>query len=340
MQKRDIYSKSTIQLLAEFLSSRDLDEISLRHKELLKDGTSSGAIQHEVCEIWRAAIQNYHGKNLGLLAGSNISKNLNGNILITIAANSATIGDALTNACKYHEIYSDAPHPCLENSKTNVSIGLAELPEDISAEIIRHMSECMFSTIIVTLRTLSKQHIVPLSVHFSWPEPEDTQDHINLFGSNITFASDRNVLIFNNEVMGTSIPYADGLLLDALKNHATKQLNDIHSINPWSQKVTGKIQLFGSYKECDIKTISSSLCIGPRSLQEKLKKEGTSYQDIVRGIKIDIAKEYLLDTEISISQIALLMGYSEQSAFNHAFKRWTGHSPNQFRNTLSSLPTE
>jgi AraC-like DNA-binding protein len=61
------------------------------------------------------------------------------------------------------------------------------------------------------------------------------------------------------------------------------------------------------------------------------KEEKTTFRRILGKVKQEIAMDYLKDVRISICEIALLLGFSDQSAFNRAFKRWTGMAPRQYR---------
>jgi AraC-like DNA-binding protein len=66
-------------------------------------------------------------------------------------------------------------------------------------------------------------------------------------------------------------------------------------------------------------------------LQTKLKEEGTSYRQILDQVRKELALDYLERPEMTMFDIAFLLGFSEQSAFNHAFKRRTGSSPKEYQ---------
>jgi AraC-like DNA-binding protein len=73
-----------------------------------------------------------------------------------------------------------------------------------------------------------------------------------------------------------------------------------------------------------------------RNLQLKLKEEGTSFRILLDEVRKQIAIGYLKDGSESICEIALLLGFADQSAFHHAFKRWTGKTPGEYRSRLVS----
>jgi AraC-like DNA-binding protein len=78
------------------------------------------------------------------------------------------------------------------------------------------------------------------------------------------------------------------------------------------------------------------LAVSPRNLQKQLKKEGVTYQKLLDHVRKEQAVYFLEKTNVAISEIALLLGYSEQSVFSRAFKRWVGSTPGQFRTRIKS----
>lgn len=330
---QEAYSKSTIQIINEYLISHnhDVEEFSELIDTLSDQDCGEEYIDNEVSRIWELAINRFDDNNLGLRAGTLISNGIKSHLLVTIAANSANAMQALENFCEYHELCSDSPHPRMVKRPDSVAIEISFV-ESIDNEVIRHMSECMFSGIVTTLRVLCKKNFSPKEVHFSWPKPPNFSEHIELFNCKVNFSSHINALVFDKEIMKTGIPYSDKILLDVLRGHAQNQLQKIKQNKSWVERVYEVLNNSKNDKNYDITTTSSILCVSPRTLQDRLKNEGSSYQDILKNVKTRIAKERLLNKNNSISDIASLLGYSEQSAFNHAFKRWTGMTPKKFRN--------
>jgi len=80
-----------------------------------------------------------------------------------------------------------------------------------------------------------------------------------------------------------------------------------------------------------LEIIANKLAISPRQLQNKLKEDGCVFQALLDKVRKETALKYLNESQTSICDIAFLLGYSEQSAFNHAFKRWTGGQPGEYR---------
>ena len=85
-----------------------------------------------------------------------------------------------------------------------------------------------------------------------------------------------------------------------------------------------------------LEEVAGRLAVSPRRLQYRLKEEGTSFSGLLETARMDIAKSYLGRPEVPISDIAFMLGFSEQSGFNHAFRRWTGVTPKEFRKKIDA----
>ena len=76
--------------------------------------------------------------------------------------------------------------------------------------------------------------------------------------------------------------------------------------------------------------VAKKLGMGHRTLQRRLKEEGTQFGQLVNDIKMELASKHLLENQQSIEEVAYLLGYSEASSFVRAFKQWKGISPGKF----------
>jgi AraC-like DNA-binding protein len=82
--------------------------------------------------------------------------------------------------------------------------------------------------------------------------------------------------------------------------------------------------------------IARRLGVSQRTLARRLSSERLTFSDILENMKIDLAKRYLADEGLSISQIAWLVGYQKVSPLRHALKRWTGKTPRQERSRTAA----
>jgi len=81
----------------------------------------------------------------------------------------------------------------------------------------------------------------------------------------------------------------------------------------------------------DMETLARKLNTTSRTLRRRLHLEGTSYQDLLAEVRCHLAKEYLRSTRMTTEDIAETLGFSDAANFRHAFRRWTGRNPSDFR---------
>jgi AraC-like DNA-binding protein len=75
--------------------------------------------------------------------------------------------------------------------------------------------------------------------------------------------------------------------------------------------------------------------VSTRTLHRRLEAAGCSFRDLVESTRQARAETFLRNPDISLAEIAFMLGYSEQSTFHNAFKRWTGKTPNEFRSAVA-----
>jgi AraC-like DNA-binding protein len=76
--------------------------------------------------------------------------------------------------------------------------------------------------------------------------------------------------------------------------------------------------------------IAKTLHMSARSLHRRLKQEGVVFRDVLKDVRMNLAKRYLNEQKMTLPETALMLGYSEQSAFTRAFKSWFGVTPSQY----------
>ncbi len=123
------------------------------------------------------------------------------------------------------------------------------------------------------------------------------------------------------------VPAADARLYRILKQHAERILSEMPRDTDSIADVRRAIA--ASMKEGDPKLnrVIKQLSMSPRTLERRLKEHGVVFKKLVTDTRRRFALDYLKDRKHTLTEIAFLLGYSEVSAFNRAFKRWTGSTP-------------
>lgn len=273
----------------------------------------------------------FPGLNYGIQAAAHYPA---GSILFSLMRNCPTVGQALEVFVRYHRIMADDIRPLCQKEA-----GLTRLSWDTSAldiPVPPHVSEALLCTCYALFSNLTQGKIRPEEVCFTHPgpdRPEAETAYQDAFDAPVHFSRDQNELIFNTRDLDIKIDLADASLYQVLETHADRILAGMPSGNPLSARVS-RLILDGIFSGGvpDMDAVAGTLAMGRRSLQTKLKKEGTGFRTLLQAARKQVALDFLSRQDLSVCELAFMLGYSDQSAFNHAFRRWTGRSPKAVQN--------
>jgi AraC-like DNA-binding protein len=174
------------------------------------------------------------------------------------------------------------------------------------------------------------EYISPVTIEMDRPTPADPDRFESMLGSRISFGCDRIRLTFY--LADIQEPLATGDPALARVNDAqTQSYLDSFLAQTTSREVVGKIVEKLPQGPPSQEQIASSLNVSNRTLQRKLKNEGTSFMDLLQDTRMQLARRYLLQPTRSVVETSYLLGFSEPSTFSRAFKRWTGQAPAEYR---------
>jgi AraC-like DNA-binding protein len=153
-----------------------------------------------------------------------------------------------------------------------------------------------------------------------------------VFDCNVAFGSNVGEVVYPG--LAKSIPtinadpYLNSLLVryceEALANRRVRS-------DPWRLRVENAIVPLLPHGQANIGEIAPRLGVSRRTLTRLLASEGCTFREILDALRLDLAKSYLQEQNLPVSEVAWLLGYKESSAFDHACKRWTGKAPKQIR---------
>lgn len=277
--------------------------------------------------IWTEMERAADDLDLGLHLGESIEGLPSGHVLFAAMLNSPTLGHALARYCRFHDIMGDFVQPQLDERGGTTVLTLAPRR---GVKLHRQHVEFIFSFVVSVLRQLGAAPCRG-QARFAHERPVDIAEHRRIFGATPEFAHACDELAIEAGYLARPIKAADSELLRALDQYAERLLSKIRPALTWSTRVTEVV----SRTLCDGKprlaNVARRLGVSSRSLQGKLKAEGTSYQTLLDNARKQLATAYLDDGELSLTEIAFLLGFADQSAFNHAFRGWTGDTPLGYR---------
>jgi len=124
----------------------------------------------------------------------------------------------------------------------------------------------------------------------------------------------------------------DNYLNDLLRRYADEALaGRPRHLGRFRSAVENTLPRLLPHGKASASEVAQHLGMSPRTLARKLRAEGVAFANILAQLRSALAQRYLSERELPISEIAWLLGYCEVSSFTHAFKRWTGKTPRQYR---------
>jgi AraC-like DNA-binding protein len=193
-------------------------------------------------------------------------------------------------------------------------------------------TDCYFMALITMCRWISEPDVAPLEIHLRHDDGGRAGEYVTAFGAPVVFNAKKDCMIFDRKI--TEQPTTGGNVeLARLSDRITE--NYLATLEPAT--VTRNVRelllkLLPSGDACQDR-VASQLHRSCSSLQRDLRAEGTSFRDVREDTRRQLATEYVQRGEMSLQEVAFLLGFSDQSNFSRAFRRWNGTSPKDWRNS-------
>jgi AraC-like DNA-binding protein len=252
-------------------------------------------------------------------------------LLFYVTSAAPNIREALSLFARYSRIANEA-----------VRIKPAHGPEGIVAEIsfiglprhtAKQVTEFGVAVTIKALREIAGRNIRPTHLSFIHARNSDLPAFEQFFGCPVEFGASGDQVAFSNETLALPLVTEDRHLLETLRpicDEAAKERGT--ATGTLRAAVENEAQKLLHHGHAKRHRVAKSLGHSERTLTRKLADEGTTYEQVLDQLRQSLARQYIKEQGVSLSQIAWLLGYEGSSSFHHAFRRWTGRSPSVARN--------
>lgn len=264
--------------------------------------------------------------DLGLHAGERIRPGHYG-ALGYVAMNCATLGEALSGLRRYQALVLDIGP--VEQSVGKETLCLGWNPG--TAQQYRQLAEYNLAGLVTFARWISGRADNPLRIDFTFPAPARLDEHRRVFGCPLRFGQDRYRLLLDTRWLAQPLIQPDPAMREMMERLAEQQLQTLGQGDDAIAVARGLIAKRLGEGETELGAIATALHLSPRTLQRKLQDASLSFTQLVDDVRRELAERYLADASLDLVDIAFLLGYSEQSAFTRAYKRWTGRAPASMR---------
>ncbi len=264
----------------------------------------------------------------GLHQGQNIEVSDLG-ILGFVMLHSKTIGQALVAYQKYNVVICNAYNISWQAEGEDVILEMSyNHPHRHPA---RHCMEDMLSSLYHLMMRLSCRTISLKEVQFTHLLSSEIDEYTSVLGITPQFDQNSSMIRMSKDILEYPILFADSKLLGTFEVIAEEAKLRFMQGRIFSDQLYTWIMKCMPISFPSLKDTARAFKMSVRSIQTRLQQENTTYQDIMNRVRTELAVGYLAKPEFKIGEVAYLLHFSEPSAFQSAFKKWTGVTPRQYR---------
>ena len=170
-----------------------------------------------------------------------------------------------------------------------------------------------------------------LAAEFSYPAPDDTRALKRAFGPNLKFGCSISCVYFAREAVRYPLIDLDFELGRDFWAGPKSVFAEPDGVDPFLRDTRAAMRRALPGGELTIDSLSTDMGISRRTLQRRLSCLDSSFKQMLQDVREEISLRYLDDPRLAITEIALLLGYSDQASFSNAFKSWRGYAPSEYR---------
>ena len=189
-------------------------------------------------------------------------------------------------------------------------------------------------TLVRICRQVTGNRLAPRQLKVRHLRADPPAEFTTFFGVDVEFGADTDEIAFSASAASLPIVGQDAYLNNLLRRYAEEALahrpRQPESIRSEVEQIIPQLLPHG---RATAPEVARRLGTSSRTLSRKLRDEGVTFAEILNELRLALAKRYLNDRELPVSEIAWLLGYREVSSLTHAFRRWTGVTPREFRSS-------
>jgi len=172
--------------------------------------------------------------------------------------------------------------------------------------------------------------LMPLNVRLKRQRPADPTPWLECFGAVVSFGQDENSLSISSEDADRPLTGSNPELAAVHEEYVERYLLQLDQRDILSRLRLGLMEQLPSGRVTE-EDMARLLHMSQHTLQRRLREQGQTFRSLLAQVRVDLAERYVRGRDLSITEIAFLLGYNDTSAFSRAFKGWFGMSPTQAR---------
>lgn len=205
---------------------------------------------------------------------------------------------------------------------TPISSWIIENPQTVKLEV-----DAMFSFLNSILEINSNGNIKLYKLNFTCRKPENIEKYTELFKIKPAFETEQNEMYFHANSLMIPMKAFNSETFQILTKYLESKLIQLSNSEKLSDRIKKILHSSFQYQFPDIESVAERLNLTARTLQRKLSEEKTTFKDLLQETRFGIAKQLLIQNQLTVSEISYLLGYSDIGNFSRSFKKYVGESP-------------
>ncbi|HSC87721.1 MAG TPA: AraC family transcriptional regulator [Polyangiaceae bacterium] len=299
---------------------------------MLADPDARVAVERHI-ELWEAIARDPRALEFGLWLGKSFRLETLG-VIGWVMRHTPTLRAALGCLERFQSLLGDGVAPRIVEREGRVVLSQTEPPRIARLQALSLAAPVGTVALLRELAELPEGEPVALEVAFQHPAlPDEALAELQAaLNCPLHFDAEETRLVLPSELLERPVRAPDPGLGSYLERHAETLQGRLRPAgSSFSARVREHVVPLLREGEPDQAGVARALATSERTLQRRLQEEGITFAQLLDEVRSELARGYLADPTLAIFEVAFLLGYSEPSAFNRAFRRWTGKTPSDFR---------
>ena len=241
---------------------------------------------------------------------------------------SSTLRTALGRLVRYWHLLGEASSARLEDSSAGLVLVVErQAPDPATNEIVVDFA---MSLVMDMCRMNAGSTLRPVTIQMRRPRPKDRSPYRRFYGCAVHFDADEDGITLSYKDVDRALPSSNRQIAATMDRILVERLAELDKSDIVARCQANLLEQLSS-GDVSEDAMADQLHMSRRTLQRKLADSDLTYKQLVDDTRQDLAMRHLDDPRHSITDVTFLLGFSQQSAFTRAFKRWTGMSPSEYR---------
>lgn len=200
-----------------------------------------------------------------------------------------------------------------------------------TSRIPRQGIDFMLGSLLLLVREATRRDWKPLAIAFEHARPKDDAEAQALFACPLSYGAPKTVATLSRAEFDAPLASSDPHLVALLERHARELERRLPRESNFASEVERALAEVLATGDTRLAAVAAKLRSSTRTVQRRLRAEHTTHQRVLDELRRKLSLQHLREGTLGIKEIAFVLGFSDQSAFHHAFVRWTGQAPGEFR---------